>query len=274
MPYSNSIPVTVDALSTISVYLADSDHSHHIEYELTPIEVLGAKSVQEFITFAKSSFEANKRRSGRMRKGRQPINAANWIIVRTSDGTNLSDEECTVYEAAVRDEAGNGFPVVGLMNWHKNRLNGAADLNLLAAAFTATGNLVRDRTRHPIKSLRHRMDRVTEALNVLRKQRGIPLIQTMQEAQKKIRQQRKTFVIEDELFRMPKPPLKVADLKPALLSIGCEVTRFNIDRDTVSIVKPSKKKGKAKRYSITELLHQVRSRLSSVPKIPDLESPT
>lgn len=265
MPYSNSIPITPNALDTIAVYLADTSHKHHQEYELTPIEIIGTKSVQDFIKFAQSAFRANKRPLGRIRKGRQPTYAATWIVVRTPDGTMLTDNERLAYEAAARAEAGNGSPVVGLMNWHKNRLTGAADLNLLAAAFTATGNLVRDRTRNPIMSLRHRMDQVTEALNVLRKQRGIPLIQTMQEAQKKVRKQRKTFVIEDVLFRMPKPPLKAADLKPALLSIGCEVPRSNIERDTISIIKPSKKKGKAKRYSITELLHQIRSRLSSVP---------
>lgn len=239
MPYSNSIPTSPDALTTIAVYMADDGHEHHQEYELTPIEVLGAKSVQEFIAYAQSSFQANKRRAGRMRKGRQPKNAANWIVVRTPDGTRLTDEERAAYETAARDEAGNGSPVVGLMNWHKNRLTGAADLNLLAAAFTATGSLLRDRAKNPIKSLRHRMDAVTDALNVLRRQRGIPLIQTMQEAQKKVRQQRESFVIEEELARMPRPPRRIQELKPALLSIGCEVPRFNAERDTLSIIKPN-----------------------------------
>jgi hypothetical protein len=269
MPYSNYIPTTPAGLTTISNYLADAAHCHHEEYELTPIEILGAASVFEFITSTEAAYHANQRKLGRLRVGRQPKNAANWFVVRTPDGTWLTDDERNAYEAAALVEAGYGSPVLGLMNWHKNKLSGAPDLNLLAASFSASGELLRDRTANPIKSLRHRMDRVTKDLNVLREKFSFPLIQTMTEAQQNVWEQRETFVIEEELARMPKPPRKAADLKPALLSLGCEVPRFEIDRDTVCITKPKKKK--AKRYGIIELLRLVEARIQK--REIDLKAP-
>jgi hypothetical protein len=273
MPYSNSISITQGGLGTIAEYLVSADHSHHVEYELTPIKVFGAKSVEEFIAGTKAALHANKRNAGRMRVGRQPKNVANWIVVRTPDGTWLSDDERTAYEETAREEAGHGSSVLGIMNWHKNRLNGASDLNILAATFSKSGVLMRDRTKNPIKSLRQRMDCVTEALNVLRNERGISLIQTMQEAQQNVRRQRGAFVIEEKLVLMPKPPRKVSELKPALLSIECEVPRFQFDCDSVWIVKPTKKKkkGESKRYCITGLLRAVEVRL--LTRRPDVKAP-
>jgi len=125
-----------------------------------------------------------------------------------------------------------------------------------------------------LADIRAQPDDFTGALNVLRKERGSPLIPTMQEAQQNVRQQRETFVIEEKLALMPKPPRKAADLKPALLSIGCEVPRLEIARDTVSILKPKKKK--AKRYGILELLRGVDAelqRLKAAVDMPDRANP-
>ena len=252
MPYSNTIGTTPASLIAVAIYLANDGHSHHQDYELTPIQVLGAKSVQDFIAYAQETFQKNKRKKG---AGRPPKNAANWIIVRTPDGSHLEPHEMAAYENAARDEAGHGGPVVGILNWHRNKYTGAADMNLLSAAFTSSGQLVRDRGAHNVKALRARMDQVTDALNVLRKSRGIPPIVTMQEVKKERAQQRGEVDLVEELAKMPKPPKTTTDLEPALIKLECSISRFNPAKDSISITPKGKKK--AKRFSISKLLSDI-----------------
>ena len=123
------------------------------------------------------------------------------------------------YENAASGEAGHGGRIVGTLNWHKNNYTGAADMNLLSAAFTSSGNRSRDRDAHPVKNLRLRMDQVTDALNLLRKSRGIPPIVTMQGFKKERAQRRgeMDLILLDAL--MPKPPMTTADLEPVLIKL-------------------------------------------------------
>lgn len=256
MPYSNSIGATPASLAAIADYLSNAGHAHHEDYELTPIQILGAKSVQEFLSRTKAAFYMNSRKGA----GRPPQNAANWIIVRMPDESHLEPQEMAAYEKAASNAAGLGGPVVGIRNWHKNKYTGAADMNLLAAAFTSSGHLIRDRDSHNVKHLRWRMDQVTDALNVIRKSRGIPPIVTMVEIKKERAQQRGEADLVEVLAKMPMPPATTADLKPALLTLECEVTRFNPSRDTISVTMPRKKK--AKRFRISKLLTDVADMVS------------
>lgn len=251
MPYSNSVGTPPASLTSIADYLANDGHAHHKDYELTPIQVLGAKSVRDFIRYAQETFQRNKRKGA----GRPPKNAANWIIVRTPDGSHLEPHEMAAFENAARDVAGLGGPVVGILNWHRNKYTGAADMNLLSAAFRSSGERVRDRDTNPIKTLRWRMDQVTDALNLLRKSRGIPPIVTMQEVKKERAQQRGEIDVVEELARLPKPPRTTADLEPALIKLECSISRFNPSRDTISIT--PKGKIRAKKIPISKLLADI-----------------
>ncbi len=96
---------------------------------------------------------------------------------------------------------------------------------------------------------------MTTELNLERLKRGVAPIQTMAEAKCLLRAQRDTFIIEEALSRLPKPPIRASSLVAALISIGCEVTRFDIRMDKISIKKPKAKK--AKRFSILEILNTV-----------------
>ncbi len=265
MPYSNSIGATPNSLTSIVMYLGNENHKHHEDYDLTPIQVLGAKSIQDFIAYAQDAFRKNRRKKA----GPPPKNAANWIVVRTPDGSHLQPNEMAAYEAAARDAAGLGGPVVGILNWHKNKYTGAADMNLLSAAFTTNGRLVRDRGSHNVKNLRQRMDQVTDGLNAIRKSRGIPPIVTMQEVKKERAQERGEVDIVAQLARIPAPPSKITDLEPALLSLEHSVTRFNPDRDTISIVPKGKKK--AKRFRVSKLLEDIAEIRKKERKTPAIE---
>jgi hypothetical protein len=275
MPYSNSVGTTSASLTAIAIYLANDGHAHHKDYELTPIQVLGAKSVQDFIDYAKETFQKNKRKGA----GRPPKNAANWFIVRTPDESHLEPHEMAAYENAARDVAGLGGPVVGILNWHRNKYTGAADMNLLAAAFTSSGERVRDRDSNPIKTLRWRMDQVTDALNVLRKSRGIPPIVTMQEIKKERAQQRGEMDLVEELARMPKPPMTTADLEPALIKLECSISRFNPAKDSISVTPEGKKKAKKFRISklltdVAEMVAQLRETKKPTVEITTVPAPT
>ncbi len=63
MPYSNSVGTTPASLISVAIYLANDGHKNHQDYELTPIQVLGAKSVQDFIDYAcATTIKAGRRR--------------------------------------------------------------------------------------------------------------------------------------------------------------------------------------------------------------------
>lgn len=237
-PYANSMGATPASLTSIAIYLSNTKHAHHEDYELTPIQVLGVRSVQEFIDYAKASFNANKKK---VKAGRPPKNGGSWIIVRTPEGTFLDTHEMAAYERAAMQAAGLGGPVVGILNWHRNHFSGSDDLNLLSAAFTTEGNSVRDRDTHTIKNLRWVMDQVTDELNVLRREKGVAPILTMKAIKRERAQQRGEQDVVEELARLP---CRTEDLEPALLSLGYEVTRFNPKNDFVSFIPPGKKKAK------------------------------
>ena len=249
MPYSNTIGATPTALTSIAIYLASTSAKSHEDYELTPMQVLGAQSVQDFIAYAQESFRRNAGKG----VGRPPKNAGTWIVVRTPDGAFLEPQEMAAYETAARDAAGHGGPVVGILNWHKNKHTGAADLNLLSAAFTESGQRNRDRDRDPVRNLRWRMDQVTDALNALRKTRGIPVITTMREVQK--RQARELGITEltEELARIPRPPRTAEELEPALMTLNGKATRRT--STSISVLMPGRRK--PIKVSISKLLAEV-----------------
>lgn len=251
MPWSNAIGATPDALSGILEYLDDENHPHHEEYLLTPLEVFGVKSPNDFLTYAKEMFTKNSKK----KSGRPPVNAATWFVIRMPDGTWLTDDERSVYQNAACEEAGCGEAVVGIMNTHRNRLTGAEDINLLSAAFTSRGELVRDRNRDPIRSLRQRMDEVTVSLNLLRQIKGVHPIQTMQEVQAANRAKNDIIDVVELLAAVPKPPTTANELKLSILIIEGEVTRFNPANDTISFILKGKKK--AKKFRISKLLEDI-----------------
>jgi len=249
MPYSNAIGAVPDDLPGIIEYLDDENHPHHEEYLITPLEVFGVKSSVDFMSYALRGFANNMRK----KTGRPPLNAATWFVIRMPDGTWLTEDERSAYKAAACEEAGCGESVVGIMNTHRNRLTGAEDINLLAAAFTASGELVRDRNRDPIRSLRRRMDEVTDALNHERQIKGDPLIQTMQEVQAANRAKYDAIDVVELLANIPKPPETIKELKLSIPTIGGEINRFNPDADTISI----KFNGRKKRFRISTLLEDI-----------------
>lgn len=269
MPFSNAIPITPGGLDSVVSYLTDESHKDHIEYRLSSLELAGTRSVEEFIGMAKSTVASNRHPLGRMRPGRPPKNAAQWYIARVSDGTWLTPDERRAYMEALQQESSHGGRIVGLGNFHRNRLTGSEDINWISIQFSESGKLLRCRTMNPVASLRFRIDSVTEELNLKRLKRGIAPIQTMAEAQSIVREQRKTFVIEEALSRLPKPPRTASDLVAELISIGCEVTRKNLKTDTISIKKPNARK--AKRYGILALLNTVsdliKERIPAPPKL-------
>jgi len=74
---------------------------------------------------------------------------------------------------------------------------------------------------------------------------------------------------------MPIPPWKAFELQPALLALGCEVTAFDLARDTIAIAKPKRKKESkkksAKRFSILRLMNDEYARL--MEREPKNETP-
>lgn len=264
MPYSKIIPLTANHLRSVLPYLRDNDHPHHVEYSLTPIELSGSKTEAGFIIDSINGCEANRKK----RKGRKAKNIANWHIIRLPDGTWSSDREKEAIAKAVQLEAGEG-----LGNWHDNKLTGSSDYNWVTRAFTATGLLIRDRGRDVIRSLRRRMDEITDHLNLEREKLGVEPIQTMREVTTQKRKELKRMLLAQQLAQLPEPPMKIGQLKAALLDIkGLSISRFNPEKDYLSIAwddpqttktHPKKKGKKAIKFSIVDLMGDVDKELKS-----------
>lgn len=246
MPYSKILPVVPKGITHVARYLQNAEHEHHQEYKLTEFKFFGVDSVRDFFSRTLSSFSNSLKKL----KGRKPKNAAAWYIVRTPDYTCLHPHEKEAYEKAVCEEAGDGIGGSGIYNWHENQLTGASDLNVLASTFMIRGKLIRDRNVNPITQLRRRMDEVTDGLNQERAKKGIEPILTMQEVQKAARTRKNEMEWAEALCTLPSPPRKIAELKPAMIELGWEVTRFNQERDTISFKIPGKKKAHRKSISV------------------------
>ena len=153
------------------------------------------------------------------------------------------------------DQIEHAHSAVALLNWHRNKLTKSEDLNVLAAGFTATGRLCRDKQRDPILRLRRAMDAVTEALNGQRREARIrPQSKRCRKFGNAIEMTGKPDIVE-QLRQLPRRPKKPDELKAALLSLECEIPRYNADRDTISVKKPGRKK--ASRMSISALLRAI-----------------
>jgi len=263
MPFSNVIGITPEDLGTVISYLEATKHAHHKEYRLTPLEVFGVASKEEFISSAILGFGKNAAKG----RGRPPKNAASWYVVRMPDHTRLTEKERQEYLDAILEEAAHGQKTVAVMNSHINRLFHSEDINLLVSCFDARGRLARDRNTDPIKSLRRRIDALTEKLNKRRVEDDRNTIVTMQEIQRanRVRSGRKDFV--ELLAETPNPPVTAAQLSPALLALGFTVTGYCLQTDSIWIKKPKEEETKKKaakkaepiNFRITRLLSAIKA---------------
>lgn len=263
MPFSNVIGITPDDLTTVVSYLESTKHAHHEEYRLTPLEICGVASKEEFISSAILGFGKNAAKG----RGRPPKNAVSWYVVRMPDYTRLTEGERREYLDAILEEAAHGQKIAAVMNSHINRLFHSEDINLLVSCFDSRGCLVRDRNSDPIKSLRRRIDALTDEINKRRVEDGRATIVTMQKIQRanRLRSGKKDFV--ELLAETPKPPATAAELRPALLALDFTVTGYCLQTDSIWIQKPKKEESKKKAtrknepimFRITRLLSAIKA---------------
>lgn len=269
MPWSNIIGVPHESLQMVIDYLVDVRHDHHKEYKLSPLQVIGARSVADFQRMAGRNLQLGH---NRQKRGRRPKNSVTWYVVRMPDYTRLTESERKEFWEAMVGEAGEPL-LIG--NSHYNRLTHAEDLNMLVVEFDEDGDPVRDRTQHRIRCLRRKMDEVTDALNVKRIERGIAPIQTMREVQRASRLLEGKIDLADELAALPIPPTTLSALKPALLSLGCVVPRFNPELDYLTIERTAKNRKIIKfRRSILKLLAAIRDAINRRRAAMKLPEPT
>ena len=252
MPFSAVTGVKPGRLGAVIRYLQDDAHSHHLEYSLTPVALLGVSSVDAFQAAASQGFRAN---ASELRRGRPPVNAAMWTVVRFPDQTWLREYECKSCAEETCDEVRHGAAPAMLFNFHHNLLTGASDLNVLTVTFSRWGDLVRDRGSHPIQQLRRRMDAVTVRLNAERLKTGIAPILTMAEVQRERCLQRGEIHIIPALAKLTKPPKDTSDLDAALLLIGCQLCAIDWEQDFVFIQKPKRKK--RSKLRLTRFFHDL-----------------
>lgn len=251
MPYSGIITATPGSLNAILKYLTNAGHDNHLDYELTPLKFWGVGSTEEFRAVCREGFGKNQRKGA----GRPPEKAFTWFIIRMPNGANLNDEEKKAYEEGVIDSGGMGGLVSAVSNWHENHYTGASDLNILMPNFDKLGFPIRDRDTDPRRLLRWTMDQLTDRLNLARDAEGAEPIQTMQAIKKEKAKQRGEIDVVEAFANLVPPPETESALIRGCMNLQLEITRYNSDRDRISIIPEGKKK--AKEFRISKLLEDI-----------------
>ena len=262
MPYTKVIPLdSWHAIHKLYAYLQNSKHPNHAEYTIEKM-----KSAHATLTPIQLMAEVEKafRKMTSERHGGRPIkNLFTLHICRMPDGAWPTPEEREEFASHyIANIAPDGL---AMWCWHANHGSGGDDLNVFVANLTS---LERPRARrrsdiNPISEARDIADVITENLNEKRRQQGRPLILTMPERLRQIAAEKRGASVEEQLARHPQP-VYLENLRTVLGELGHEVTRFNADKDSISIRfrypdEDAEKAGKrrAKRFRLTTLLGEV-----------------
>lgn len=261
MPYSTVIAATPGSVNAVIGYLVNPDHDHHLDYQLTPLQFGGVRSIDEFKEVCLRGFQKNKRKGA----GSPPRNAFCWLMIRLPDGANLTAKEMKSYEQAAI-EAGNmgGIPYA-IHNWHKNIYTGASDLNVLVPNFDSFGQPIRARDTDPIRHLRTVMDHLTDELNVVRETECGARIETMPDAKKRKAKERGEVDVVEELASLEPYPTTESSLLHGLGLLEYQITRYSTDQDSISIIPKGKKK--AKKFRISQLLEDIANEFLRLMKL-------
>ncbi|CAN5361924.1 hypothetical protein BH09VER1_BH09VER1_53270 [soil metagenome] len=219
MPASKIVPVGRGGLGKVLRYLTDPGAESHREYRLTPLRYLASRSQEDFLRLAHEGLRAHEERR---LSGRDPDNVAYWYIVRFPDGAGLTEVERRFCWRRIIEEADVGGDVSAVSNEHINRIFGSEDFNLVKPAFDLIGLPTREKGAHPLYSLRRQMDEAAKLMNIHRRRSATSAVLSEMPLIRSARMQKKGVDLVASLAGLPKLPMKVDDLLPALWSFGWE----------------------------------------------------
>ena len=261
MPYAKVLPISnPKSLTGKLAYLSNARHPNHKDKTIEPPHFHRVESAAMFSSVTVTTL---RRMQARQKKGRKIKNLADEIIIRAPDQSHLTAEERAEFLKGTLEDFCPDSPAVAV--WHLDNYNGSADLHIIVANFidTAPPKLRRVAAINPIALVRATADRITDILNVRRREQDIAPIQTMQEVRRERLKERGIGTLAERLA--PLLPFAAADLPGIIGQLGYEVTRYNSNRGTVSVRFEEGKK--PHRYIIDRLMAEAVS-LGGNPATP------
>ena len=218
-------------------YLVNGKHRNHDD---KIVEQAYCHRIQNSAEFLAKTVPTILALNARRRRGRKIRNFADEIIVRSPDLANLTPAERSQFVKFIIADVCDDSPCYSV--WHLDKFSGAADLHILAANFIDVypPKVRRSSSYSPISVARASSDRVTEIINVRRRQDGVPTVITMQEVQRNRLKLRSLSSLAEQL--RPMLPFTAADLPEMITAAGHKVTRFNAQGNTVSVLLADGKK--------------------------------
>lgn len=253
MPYAKVLPLrSAKALSGKIAYLTDSNHVNHAD---KIIETAFCHRIPNAAAFLAKVVSTIRGMNARSRRGRKIRNLADEVIIRLPDLANVTAQErASFLENTIVDFCPDS-PAYGV--WHLDKYNGSADLHLLVANFIDAypPKTRRSSAFNPIAIVRAISDRITDIINVRRRQQGVSSIITMQQVRQNRIKQRGFKTLAEQLA--PLRPFTAAELPEKIASLGHKVTRHNARDNTVSVCLSGGKK--AHRFFVDKLLAEMAS---------------
>ncbi len=235
-------------LRNVLRYLGNHSHPHHAEYEIPTANEYGALTTADFVAKTVAAVEEiNQRR----RDGRPTKNLATLFIDRFADGTDLTAEEEDFHERSVLECVAEGTS--GVVYRHRNRETLSIDFNFLVPNVLFGAFPLRTRRtarKDPLATMKEASNASVDQLNELRRQQGKRLIVRVSDRKRQLARLRRGKLIEQELAEHGN--VTSANIRGVLEGFGHRVTRFSLERDTISIITRGSKQ--PRRFSLGELL--------------------
>jgi hypothetical protein len=248
MPYAKILPIrSAKALSGKLAYLSNARHRNHKD---KTVETAICHRTDSAAAFLAKTVATIRNINEKRKRGRNTKNLADEVIIRLPDFSNLTAQERGEFLHSTLAEFCPDSPAVAV--WHLDQFNGSADLHVIVANFVDAYPPKTRRTSafNPITLIRSSSDRITDIVNLRRRENGIVPIETMREARKRRLKQRGVATLAEQLA--PLLPFQAEDLPAKIEALGYQVTRYSPTRDSISVRLSDARK--AHRYSIDRLL--------------------
>ncbi len=274
MPYAKVLPIrSPKGLAGKLAYLVNAQHRNHVDKTIAPAVLFKTISRAAFLA---STVAAVRTINARRRRGRKVKNHADEIIIRLPDLSHATAEEREIFLKRTITDCCPDSPAVGV--WHIDKVTGSADLHLIVANYidSVPPKTRRSSAYNPISIARAASDRITDILNVRRKQQGIAPIVTMREVRKARLKERGIKSLAEQLA--PLLPFPAAELPEKIESLGHKVTRYNTSRNSISVCLSDNER--AHRFAIDRLLQETVSLGVNLaakimpPPVPKIPRPT
>jgi hypothetical protein len=222
-------------------YCSDKKHPDHRDKIIGKAVTHGVPAGTTFLDLALIHISECTALNRRIRRGRKIKRKLQSTIQRVPDASWLKKRYKTWIQKETISRMGWKFAI----SWsHTDRRTGATDFHYVSPYRKG------DKEGNPIARLRAVSDEIHTELNQMLLAHGKPRLETMPEVRSRARKKAGIKSLAEQLASVE--DLTIDNLRANIERMGHTVTRFNPERETISVIHQGKKR--AHRYSTEKLL--------------------